>query len=105
MSGRRDARCGWARRRGGQRGAAGAEYLAATLVVLVMFVGLLVLRDHRASRRAPVNPIPPIIRLLGDPLTAPRAPRIRPPRPPRPTPRPRTRPPTGITVRLPTWWR
>lgn len=92
-----------------QRGTAAVEYLAIVSVVGIAFAGLLTLRPQRAPRSAPVDVIPPIVRLLGRPIDnlAPRPARPRPDPSTRPAPRPRParRPPDPpLTIPLPDWW-
>lgn len=92
-----------------QRGFASVEYLALIGVVGVALAGLLAMRPHRVPRAAPVNVIPPIVRLLGRPVDnlTPRPARPRAPSTPRPPsrPRPPRRPPEApLTVPLPEWW-
>ena len=83
------------------RGSAVVEYAGIVAVIACLFAGLLVLRPVSAGRRAPVRPIPAIIRLI----QAPAAPVLTPPRR-RPVPRrPYVRRPRPKTpdVLLPTW--
>jgi hypothetical protein len=86
-------------------GFAAVDYLAAVAVVAAVVVALTTLAPRTPSRRAPVDVIPPIVRLLGTPADAltprPARPRVGPPRPSRPRPRPRVAP---DTVLLPEWW-
>lgn len=93
-------------------GYAAVDYLAVVAVVGIAFAGLVALRPTRVGPKAPVDVIPPIVRLLGHPvqnLSPPRPPRPRParprptrPRPPRPRPvRPDREP---ATIPLPEWW-
>ena len=83
------------------RGSAVVEYAGIVAVIACLFAGLLVLRSVSTGRRAPVRPIPAIIRLI----QAPAAPVLTPPRR-RPAtrrpyvPRPRPKPPE---VLLPAW--
>jgi len=83
------------------RGSAVVEYAGIVAVIACLFAGLLVLRPVSTGRRAPVRPIPAIVRLI----QAPAAPVLMPPRR-RPSPRrpyvrrPRPKPPD---VLLPTW--
>lgn len=84
-----------------ERGSAVVEYAGIVAVVACLFAGLLLVRPVSAGRRAPVRPIPAIIKLIQAPAapvltrttTRPRRPRSRPRRP-------RTPPPQ---VLLPTW--
>jgi hypothetical protein len=93
-----------------QRGSAGADYLAVIAVVGIVFAGLLVMRPQRVGPKAPVDVIPPIVRLLGHPVqnlapkpAAPRQPAKRPTQPrKRATRRPGSAP---ALVLLPDWWR
>jgi hypothetical protein len=92
-----------------QRGSAAADYLGIIAVIGIMMVGLVAVRPTRVGPKAPVDVIPPIVRLLGHPVDNlnPRPPpshpkRPRPPRPPRPRPqRPGSEP---STIPLPEWW-
>ncbi len=93
-----------------EQGNAAVEYLAIIAVVGIMFAGLVALRPTRVGPEAPVDVIPPIIRLLGHPVQnleprparPARPPRPRPPRPQRPRPpRPSHEP---STIPLPEWW-
>jgi len=83
------------------RGSAVVEYAGIVAVIACLFAGLLVVRPVSPGRRAPVRPIPAIIRLI----QAPAAPVLTPPRR-RPAtrrpyvPRPRPKPPE---VLLPAW--
>ena len=70
-------------------GYAAVDYLAVVAVVGIAFAGLVALRPTRVGPKAPVDVIPPIVRLLGHPVQnlEPRPTRpVRParPRPPRP---------------------
>ncbi len=92
----------------GERGSAGADYLAIVAVVGVVLAGLVTLRPTRVGPQAPVDVIPPIVRLLGHPVqnlapTRPRPARPVRPRPARP-PRPRPPSPGPTMIPLPEWW-
>lgn len=84
-----------------ERGSAVVEYAGIVAVVACLFAGLLLVRPVRPGHRAPVRPLPAIIRLIQAPAapvvartpTRPRRHRSRPHRP-------RTPPPQ---VLLPTW--
>lgn len=93
-----------------ERGNAAVDYLGIIAVVGIMFAGLVALRPTQVGPEAPVDVIPPIIRLLGHPVqnleprptrpvppALPRPPRPRRPRPPRPSREP-------STIPLPEWW-
>lgn len=91
-------------------GYAAVDYLAVVAVVAIVLAGLTALRPRHVGTDAPVDVLPPIIRLLGHPARA-LAPPPRPARPrnrlparprPRPTPPPRDR---SAIVPLPEWWR
>jgi hypothetical protein len=92
-----------------QRGSAAADYLAIIAVVGIVFAGLLVVRLQRVGPKSPVDPIPPIVRLLGHPVR-----NLQPgPQARRPRSRPgdarrvptRRRPPVQpAIVPLPEWW-
>lgn len=86
-----------------QRGSTTAEYIGIVIVLILLFIGLLAVRSTSLGRRAPVRPLPAIVRLIEAPLKPilrpapargdrPRAPRR--PRPPRPAP---------PEVMLPSW--
>ena len=85
-----------------QRGSVVVEYAGIVAVIALVMAGLLVLRPVHLGRRAPVRPIPALVRLIERPPVSvmPRIPaRPRPPRPKRPRP---SRPqPPGVL--LPTW--
>jgi hypothetical protein len=91
-------------------GFAAVDYLAIVAVVGIAFAGLVAVRPTRVGPKAPVDVIPPIVRLLGQPLqnlsppvARPQRPaRPRPPRPPRPRPAQPDRGPG--TIPLPEWW-
>ncbi len=94
----------------GERGYAAVDYLAVVAVVGIMFAGLVALRPTRVGSEAPVDVIPPIVRLLGHPV---QNLELRPPRPARPVrSRPvrpgRPGPPAPSldpsTILLPEWW-
>src|SRR5205823_10597944 len=94
-------------RRAGLAGAAGAgviEYLGLIAAVAAVVGGLLVLRPQAVSRRPPVRPLAPFVRILSElaPAPLPRAKRPRPARPRRPVPRPPR--PGPLVVPLPTWF-
>lgn len=86
-----------------QRGSTTAEYVGIVIVLVLLFIGLLAMRSTSLGRRAPVRPLPAIVKLIEAPLKpivkpAPARPSgSRPPRRPRP---PRPAPPG---VMLPTW--
>jgi hypothetical protein len=87
------------------RGSVALEYLGLVGAVLAIAAALVVVRPHSLGPRAPVRPVPAIVRLIGRPLVDLRPPpRPSPPRPHRPRPRPRlprrTPPPF---VPLPDW--
>lgn len=90
-----------------QAGSGAVEYVALIGAVIAMFLGLLELRPTATSRRAPVDVITPVARLLGRPLDpshlrASPAPRSVRPRPTAPRRRPADLAPI---VMLPRWWR
>lgn len=86
-----------------QRGSTTAEYVGIVLVLLLVFLALVAVRSTTLGRRAPVRPLPAVLRLIQAPL----APIAVPPRPRRPdAPRSRrpARPrPAQPTVLLPPW--
>ena len=86
-----------------QRGSTTAEYVGIVIVIVLVFIGLVTVRATSLGDRAPVRPLPAILRLIQAPLqpitparpARPDAPaRPRRPRPPRPAP---------PTVLLPPW--
>lgn len=86
-----------------QRGSTTAEYVGIVIVVVLVFLALVTVRSTTLGRRAPVRPLPAVLRLIQAPL----APIAVPPRPGRPDaprarrpPRPR---PAQPTVLLPPW--
>lgn len=86
-----------------QRGSTTAEYVGIVIVVVLVFLALVAVRSATLGRRAPVRPLPVVLRLIQaplDPITRPAAPRrpgaSRPRRPPRPRP-------GAPTVLLPPW--
>lgn len=93
-----------------ERGYAATDYLAIVAVIGIMFAGLVALRPTRVGPEAPVDVIPPIVRLLGHPVQNLEPARPRPVRPARPH-RPRPARPVGTgptlgpsTILLPEWW-
>lgn len=86
-----------------ERGSTTAEYVGIVVVIVGLFLALLAVRSTDLGRRAPVRPLPAIIRLIQAPMrpitpTPPRRPSApRGPRKPRP---PGTAAPS---VLLPTW--
>ncbi len=93
-----------------KQGYAAVDYLAIVVVVGTLLAGLVTLRPTRVGPEAPVDVIPPIVRLLGHPVQNLGPKPSRPARPVRPRPvRPaRPRPPAPSrepsTVLLPEWW-
>ena len=87
-----------------RRGSTSAEYLGLIVVITAMLASMLVVRSYIADRRAPVQPLPALTRLLQVLDDAP--PVRRPPSvtggPRRHHPRPR-RP--RITIEIPPWAR
>ena len=82
-------------------GSAVVEYAGVVAVMACLFAGLLVLRPVSGARRAPVRPIPAIVRLIQAPAAPVLVPARRRPRPHRPyVRRPRPEPPD---LMLPTW--
>lgn len=89
---------------GRRRGMAAVDYLGAILVVGLLMLALVAVREHRASRRPPVDPVAHVATLVR-PITIPR-PRATVPRAPRTTTRRRAarRPaPERVVVRPPGW--
>ncbi|MDX6646083.1 MAG: hypothetical protein QOK40_1810 [Miltoncostaeaceae bacterium] len=87
----------------GAAGSAVAEYLGLIAAVAAVVAGLLVLRPHVVSRRPPVRPLAPFVRILGE-LAPPSPPRAAPRRPAPPgRPAPRRPRPAPLVVPLPTW--
>jgi hypothetical protein len=86
-----------------QRGSTTAEYLGIVIVLVLLFIGLLAVRSTSLGRRAPVRPLPAIMKLIEAPLR----PIVRPPvaRPDRPRAPRRPRPPRPAPpgVMLPSW--
>ncbi len=83
---------------------AAVDYVGAILVVGLLMLSLVVVREHRAARRPPVDPVANIAALVR-PVTVPR-PRATTPRPPRATPRrraPRPPVPERAIVHPPGW--
>lgn len=85
------------------RGTTTAEYVGIVVVVVVMFLGLLALRSTDLGRRAPVRPLPAILKLITLPVKP--IVRVRPLPPVRPRGPGRTRSPRlgPPPVLLPTW--
>jgi hypothetical protein len=86
-----------------QRGSTTAEYIGIVVVVVGLFLALLTVRSTDLGKRAPVRPLPAIIRLIQAPMrpitpTVPRRPG--PPRGPRKPRPPGVAPPP---VLLPQW--
>ena len=93
-----------------QRGNAAVDCLATIAVVGILLVGLATLRPTKVGPEAPVDVIPPIVRLLGHPVQNLEPRPAQPSRPPRPRaphpkqPRPAA-PTTGPSmIPLPKWW-
>ncbi len=89
-----------------QRGSTTAEYVGIVIVIVLVFIGLVAVRSATLGDRAPVRPLPAILRLVQAPLAPIAAPRpVRPPRPPVPRPprRPRAADAAPPTVLLPPW--
>ena len=83
------------------RGSVALEYLGLVGAVLAIAAALAVVRPHSLGPRAPVRPVPAIVRLIGRPLVDLRPPpRPSPPRPHPPRLPGRTPPPV---VPLPDW--
>jgi len=85
-----------------ERGSTTAEYVGIVVVVVILFLTLLMVRSTDLGRRAPVRPLPAILRLIQAPMRpitpiAPRRPIVprgpRTPRPPAPAPPPVLLPP------------
>ncbi|HJZ60726.1 MAG TPA: hypothetical protein VKD47_01085 [Miltoncostaeaceae bacterium] len=86
-------------------GSVSLEYLGLVAAIAAIVVALAVVRPHSLGARAPVRPVPAIVRLIGRPLVElhpPRPSRPRAPRPARPR-RPRPRPDPPPLVPLPDW--
>jgi hypothetical protein len=84
-------------------GSAVAEYVGAVAAVAALMGGLLALRPQAISRRPPVRPLAPFVRLLAEVAPPPARPATAgPSRPRRPGP-PRRRP-GPLVVPLPTWF-
>ncbi len=50
-----------------ERGSTTAEYVGIVIVIVLLFIGLLAVRSTTLGRRAPVRPLPAIIRLIEAP--------------------------------------
>jgi hypothetical protein len=94
-------------RRSRPAGAAGSgvvEYLGLIAAVGAVVGGLLLVRPQVVSRRPPVRPLAPFVRILAE-LAPPSVPRPAPPRGPRQRrPVPRRQGPGPLVVPLPTWF-
>ena len=86
-----------------ERGSTTAEYVGIVIVIVLLFIGLLAVRSTTLGRRAPVRPLPAIIRLIEAPLAPIATPRPGTPGTPRPPRRPRPPRPAPPGVMLPTW--
>ena len=86
-----------------QRGSTTAEYIGIVIVIVLVFMGLVMVRATSLGDRAPVRPLPAILRLIQAPLR-PITP-VRPARPDGPVRPRRPRPPRPAppTVLLPPW--
>lgn len=86
-----------------QRGSTTAEYVGIVIVVVLVFLALVVVRSTTLGERAPVRPLPAVLRLIQAPLAPIAAPpRARRPDAPRARRAPRPRP-AQPTVLLPPW--
>ena len=86
-----------------QRGSTTAEYVGIVIVIVLVFMGLVAVRATTLGNRAPVRPLPAILRLVQapmKPITPVRPHRPSAPRGPRRPPRPR---PPAPEVLLPPW--
>lgn len=80
------------------------------MVIVILMVGLVMLRPYRAGPKSPVNPITPVVRILGHTIES-LDPKPPPVRRPADAPRPRRRRParpavdrSPVTVLVPEWW-
>ena len=85
-----------------QRGAAAVDYIGVVLVVGLVMAGLIAVRPHTPSRRAPIDPVSVLAKPIKPPPRVRTRPRVVRPRPPRRRPA-RPRPP-GVIVEVPRWW-